>query len=250
MVSRIAYADSGMTWLRMRVWTMNSDGTNQRRVVSLGSCGATQPTGCTNGLTWSPDSSRLAIHSVGGILHGRADGSRLHRISKDGVQPSWSPDGSRIAFTRGGDLLTMAPDGSNVTIVKGVVVSPPYGWAWNPVAQPTNLFALARGHITYTHGAEIWAVDPNTTSNQISLGPSHDRMPIAWSRDGSRLLLVEQTELKDSSGAPTGLKRDLFVMNADGSQIRLTSDGMSLGGFRSRQTVGRWSLRDRTSVCM
>ena len=231
--SRIAYADSRYDLATDEVWTMNSDGTNQRRVVSLGSCGATQPTGCTNGLTWSPDSSQLAIHSVGGIYTVRADGSRLLRISKDGAQPSWSPDGSRIAFTRGGELFTMAPNGSNVTIVRGVVVAPPYGWAWNPVAQPTDQLALARSYITYTHGAEIWAVDPNNTSNQISLGPSHDRMPIGWSRDGSRLLLVAQTDVKDSSGAVTGIKRDLYVMNRDGSQKRLTSDGMSLGGSLS-----------------
>jgi TolB protein len=228
--SRIAYAEYRYDLATDEVWTMNSDGTDQRRLVSLGSCGGTQPTRCTNGLSWSPDGSQLAIHSVGGIYTVRADGSRLLRITKDGVQPSWSPDGLLIAFTRGGQLFTMAPDGRSVTLVKDVSVAPPYGWTWNPVAQPTNLLESVRGYITYTYGAVIWAVDPNHPSNPISLRPSHDRMPIAWSGDGSRLLLVEQTDLTDSTGAPTGVKRDLYVMNADGSQTRLTSDGLAISG--------------------
>jgi len=132
--SRIAYADYRDDLARDEIWTMSSDGTDQRRLVDLSRCpGMPQGSGCTNGLAWSPDGSQLAFHSTGGIYIVRADGSGLHRISKDGAQPSWSPDGSRLAFTRGGELFTMAPDGSDVTRVEDVVAVPPYGWAWNPV---------------------------------------------------------------------------------------------------------------------
>ena len=131
--SRIAYVDHRYYLATDEIWTMKSDGTDQRRLVDLGRCGPNDPSGCTNGLAWSPDGSKLAFHSAGGIYIVRADGSGLHRISKDGVQPAWSPDGSQIAYTRGGEMFTMAPDGSNVTLMEGVVVAPPYGWAWNPV---------------------------------------------------------------------------------------------------------------------
>jgi Tol biopolymer transport system component len=134
--SRIAYADYKSQPLQRfgadEIWTMNFDGTGQRRLVNVGQCGAYQNAGCTDGLAWSPDGSQLAFHSAGGIYLVRGDGSGLHRISTSGGQPIWSPDGSRIAFTRGGELFTMAPDGSDVTLLEGVVVVPNYAWTWNP----------------------------------------------------------------------------------------------------------------------
>ena len=221
--SRIAYVDHRYYLSIDEVWTMKSDGTDQRRLVGFAQCVGNQPSGCTNGLAWSPDGSQLAIHSTAGIYTVRTDGSGLHLISKEGVQPSWSPDGSRIAFTRGGEMFTMAPDGSNVTLIEGVVVAPPYGWAWNPVKQPSSKFASVGGYITYGDRSEIWALDPNHPSNRISLGPSNGMMPIAWSRDGSRLLLMEQRTV----GMDPYIWKDLYVMNADGLRKRLTTDGLS-----------------------
>ena len=139
--SRIAYVDSRNQQSPTQqsppsgtdeIWTMRPDGTDQRRLIDVGGCGAHQISGCTNWLAWSPDGSQLAFHSAGGIYIMRGDGSGLRRISKDGAQPTWSPDGSQIAFTRGGELFTMAQDGSNVTLLEGVVVVPNYAWAWNP----------------------------------------------------------------------------------------------------------------------
>lgn len=133
--SRIAYVDNRYDLARDEIWTMSFDGTNKRRLVDLGNCaGMTDGAGCTDGLTWSPDGSRLAFHSPSGMYVMRADGSGLHRISSDGGQPTWSPDGSRIAFTRSGELFTMASDGGDVTLLQGVVVVPNYAWTWNPVA--------------------------------------------------------------------------------------------------------------------
>ena len=96
------------------------------------------------------------------------------------------------------------------------------------VSGPTHAsdqFAGVHGFIAYTYGLEIWAVDPNHPANRIFLGSSHGLMPIAWSRDGSRLLLLER---RDSGTA--GIKWDLCVMNADGSQTRLTSEGLTREG--------------------
>jgi len=134
--SRIAYAVyqnmASPSFGKDEIWTMRSDGTDQRRLVDMGQCGTHQFAGCTNGVAWSPDGSRLAFHSAGGIFIMGGNGSGLHRISKDGGQPSWSPDGSRIAFTRGGRLFTMATDGTDMKLLDGVVPVPNYAWAWNP----------------------------------------------------------------------------------------------------------------------
>jgi Tol biopolymer transport system component len=99
--------------------------------------------------------------------------------------------------------------------------------------QMADQFALVHGYITYTDGSNIWAVDPNHAANPISLGPPQPRAPtwpyagtsptpIAWSRDGSRLLLTVRTHAGTEQEG-----QDLCVLNADGSQTRLTSDGQS-----------------------
>jgi TolB protein len=94
-------------------------------------------------------------------------------------------------------------------------------------------FELVHGYITYTDGSNIWAVDPNHPAKLISLGPPQARAatwpyagasptPIAWSRDGNRLLLGVRTH---AGTAQEG--QDLCVVNADGSQTLLPSDGKS-----------------------
>ncbi len=85
--------------------------------------------------------------------------------------------------------------------------------------QPSNRFALVHGCITYNDGSAIWAVDPNHPTNKISLGPSNGVMSTEWSRDGSRLLLLEHPDAGSTS--------DLSVMNADGSRTWLAGDPLS-----------------------
>jgi len=107
-------------------------------------------------------------------------------------------------------------------IAAGLLAVPAPQLCVRGATQPSDRFALVHGCITYSDGSEIWAVDPNHPSNRISLGPSHGLTPIAWSRDGSRLLLVERRQ-----AGTEGVKQDLYLMDADGSQTRLTTDGLS-----------------------
>jgi Tol biopolymer transport system component len=157
--SRIAYTvylEGGPEGLTYEIWTVKPDGTDPRLLIDLGECGGG---GCSGALAWSPDGSMLAFESMRddpstrtrAVYVVRADGTGLHRINKDGAEPSWSPDGSRIVFIRyqmpghlgrwGGELFTVAPDGTDVTlVVEGAVVvyqrdgvARPSGLAWNPV---------------------------------------------------------------------------------------------------------------------
>jgi Tol biopolymer transport system component len=77
---------------------------------------------------------------------------------------------------------------------------------------PSDRFARIHGCITYSDASQIVAVDPFHPTNRIVLGPSDGLLPIAWSRDGSRLLL-------------TSTLGDLFVLNADGSQTQIVHGG-------------------------
>src|SRR5260370_26730570 len=87
-----------------------------------------------------------------------------------------------------------------------------------------NQVGFVQGYMTYTDASEIWAADPNQPADRISLGPSNGLTPVAWSRDGSRLLLMERRD-----AWPARTKSDLCVTNTDGSRIPLTSDGLSSG---------------------
>ena len=88
--------------------------------------------------------------------------------------------------------------------------------------RPSDRFALVHGCVTYSDGSQIWAVDPNHPTNRISLGPSHGRTPVAWSRDGSHLLLLDHINVGTAQQT-----EDLHVMNSDGSQKPLASVGFS-----------------------
>src|SRR5260370_877624 len=97
--------------------------------------------------------------------------------------------------------------------------------------QSSDRFARVHGCITYGDGSQIVAADPYHPANRIVLGPSNGRLPIAWSRDARRLLLVTCASACD-----------LYVMNADGSEVRLTNGdaaGWDKGSFsRDGTTVG------------
>jgi Tol biopolymer transport system component len=88
-----------------------------------------------------------------------------------------------------------------------------------PTIQTVDRFGPVHGWIAFRDGSQIVAVDPTNPTNRIVVGDANGAEPLEWSRDGSRLLLYKPTYRGDK-----GLGRDLYVMNADGSQTQLTHD--------------------------
>ena len=92
------------------IYVMNANGSGQTRLTHSG--GNYMP-------KWSPDGSKIAFVSPGGISVMNADGSNLTQIETNAAHPAWSPNGNKIAFDsqRSGnwDLWMMNPDGSVVT---------------------------------------------------------------------------------------------------------------------------------------
>jgi Tol biopolymer transport system component len=97
-----------------------------------------------------------------------------------------------------------------------------------------DIFADVHGWIAYGDESGIWAVDPSNP------GDADDRVllsaragePVAWSSDGSMLLIR-----RGSDRAPLyWLPADLIVLNADGTETHLThgdgiTDGITGGSF-------------------
>jgi TolB protein len=117
-----------------------------------------------------------------------------------------------------------------VVAVRSISTSaPPRPANPGPTTGQSAPFTRARGWITYVGGggSAIVAVDPTHPANRITLGPADGRGPIAWSGDGSRLLLRRSSD--------TG--SDLYIMKSDGSVTRLARGGYSGASFSPDGTM-------------
>jgi Lipoprotein LpqB beta-propeller domain/WD40-like Beta Propeller Repeat len=93
--------------------------------------------------------------------------------------------------------------------------------AIQPTPKPQGIFSEVGGWIAYGNDEGIWAVNPTRPGDpgdrtQLSDSPGE---PLAWSSDGSKLLFSR--EVSDATRNPI---LDLFVLNADGTETRLTKD--------------------------
>ena len=115
--------------------------------------------------------------------------------------------------------------------------------------EPDDIFAenasgVGEGWIGYRDGTDIVAVDPADPTTTISLVTAEARALIDWSRDGTRLLLQGQVQ-------EDGYMMDaLYIMNADGSETRLTGQGLYIlgGSFSPDGSMVAYGSDDGISV--
>ncbi len=216
------------------VYLMNSDGTEQHRLVANGF-----------GPSWSPNGSRVAFSrdEAGNvdIYVVNVDGSGLTRLTDDpsrDVSPTWSPDGAHLAFVEdvagsGRDaLFVMNADGSDLhAILNDHVVGDPH---WSPKGDAI-VFESPRGadpdgptdiHVVHADGSGLTALTDD---------PARDLSP-AWSPDGTKI-----TFSSDRQGV-----RQIFVMNADGSGVIQVTSGPGSAAFPSWGTA---SPQDNPQPC-
>jgi dipeptidyl aminopeptidase/acylaminoacyl peptidase len=90
--------------------------------------------------------------------------------------------------------------------------------ATEPTPKPPGIFSEVGGWIAYGGDGGIWAVDPtrpDDPNSQIQLS-TETGTPLAWSSDGSKLLILR---LASKPQTPSRL----FVLNADGTETYLTT---------------------------
>jgi dipeptidyl aminopeptidase/acylaminoacyl peptidase len=185
--------------------TVNPDGTG---VWQRGAPGVDYP-------TWSPDGSRIAYVSrpqpTGDIYLINPDGSGntlLHAPAGQVEGLTWSPSGDRLAFATGGDIRIVMLDG---TLLPDVLSGPAFDRQpnWSPDGAAI-VFTSAS-----TSGSDIYTIEPDGDNlQQLTVSPHTDSSP-NWSPDGTRITF-------DRSFTTSSL-RDVFTMNADGSDpTRLT----------------------------
>ncbi|MGH2596490.1 MAG: TolB family protein [Actinomycetota bacterium] len=87
--------------------------------------------------------------------------------------------------------------------------------------QRASLFEQVHGWVAFAGSRQVIAIDPLDPSHQILLTGDGLNQPIAWSSDGSTLLVRR--------GPCCGKKHPLFALRSDGSEMRLTPRGQIFG---------------------
>ena len=166
--------------------------------------------------------SELAFVHDGQIFRVRFDGSEPLQLTSDGVnsEPAWSPDGTRIAFVRdqstpahyASDIYVMNADGSNV--VRRTNGGANFSPAWSRDGTRIAFSSVRDGQF----GIYVMRVDEDWWNpTHLGFDRGWNAYP-AWSPDGSKIAFVSDWRAYD-------FLYDLYVMNADGSDMRLLLGG-------------------------
>ena len=162
--------------------------------------------------TFLADEARRAIAAAPSL--DEAVGRVAPRI---GRRPSG--DSQRLIVFFAAALLLMATIGTAVAVGSGILRVPR-----EEPSVDLGIFEPVAGRIVYEGPTGIWGVDPAAPSDlatRVQL-TSEAGTPLGWSSDGTRLLL----------------RRDgLVVLNADGSETRLTSDWVTDSQFLRAATI-------------
>jgi WD40-like Beta Propeller Repeat len=111
--------------------------------------------------------------------------------------------------------------------------------ASEPSPKPPGIFSGVGGWIAYGNKWGIWAVDPSHPGDgegRVQLS-SVGGIPLAWSSDGSELLisrefwvLLSRRQLRHGEKGPAS-RRGLFVLHADGTETHLVREEVSGASF-------------------
>ncbi len=197
---------------RWLVWTAAEDPTDRPTVAGIVSAdGASQvrlptPDAAWETPSWSPDSSRVAIATSGGLLVGNADGTELRLIGSYPAPLAWAPGADRFAYVFGGDLWTVNADGTdptNMTRFKHGGAGPV---AWSPVG----------GTIAVMQGRTLWFVDLFGGRHGLDLGmdAASGVSQLAWAPGGGTLAVAVGVD-------PTSA---IDLVSSDGSKVDRVAD--------------------------
>jgi Tol biopolymer transport system component len=150
-------------------------------------------------VAWSSDGSRIAFANTivsrqPGIHTSNPDGSDTVRVTDQAgdLYPSWSPDGSQIAFARA-DPNTQCEPGDALS---------------SALSCPTSIYVMG------SDGSNL---------HQLTSDDRHDSQPV-WSPDGSQIAFT-------GAGGPAYSRSAVFVVNADGSDVRQVSSASGGSDF-------------------
>ena len=229
-----------------QILVVNVDGTHLHE-VKPGGCPSVCGDAVEGARAWSRDGHILFVRAIFkgvlgvvnvGVWVMNVDGTGAHQLTNTGHEcpnvcaggsqddeAAWSPDGKRVVFLHDlytnpeqFSIVTMAPDGSNVQRLTpaGMDVGDP---DWSP--DGTRLVFQSPTEPVTSGEQNIYTIRSDGTgltqlTKHLSSGPSGGQGTFhpCWSPDGSEIVFSHSPGL-NADGA------DLFVMNADGSGLRV-----------------------------
>ena len=229
---RLLCNDASGAKLAKDILAMNADGSQQSVFFKGGEKSALGP-------VWSPGGDRVTFAlgrffpmQLGPVIADIAvvnrDGSRL-RILTDGSRnvgfPSWSPDGSQIVYRASGKdsqglfVITVATGKDRALTPGSSLDNFP---AWSPRGDRIAFTRFFEGDY------ELYTVKPDGTDvRRLTNEPGNDAH-CTWSPDGkwlafssSRGGFKDEAALHPGNAQPYG---DIYVMRADGSDVRQLTD--------------------------
>lgn len=188
-----------LTYVTFGIWIQKRDGTGAKQL--------TKDTNDSNP-TWAPDGKRIAfVRQIGSrarLLLMSADGTGITNITANFNQsvrdPEWSPDGNRIAFTDGFSVYVVNADGSQLKSLAA---------GKNPTWSPDG------SRVAYVTLNTVRVVGADGSGDRQLAAGFRELWEISWSPAGSQIAFVN-----DPGGAGSTFQEELFMVNADGSNIR------------------------------
>jgi Tol biopolymer transport system component len=181
---------------------------------------------------WSPDGRWLAYDTEDGLWVMNRQGEP-HQATDDAEMWAWSPTAAQIATMRtstNGNVLTLLDPSTGRETELGAAVGDVTGPRWSP--DGSRILYGVRGGSMYSVD-----VESGEQSLLVQLPGNLDSIDgIDWSPDGAHIAIVADV---------VGARQALYVMNADGSGVRLVEDNFEPGGWPAwiipGQSLVTWS---------
>jgi len=206
-----------------QIYAINLDGSDNRGLI--------QASVGLNHHDWSPDGQKIAAvgyvsSSTSSIyVYDFATGDLARLTTTSGVsdsEPSWSPDGNSLAFNRfrsdqesRAEIWIMNADGSD----QHWIGLEGFAAKWSPDG---NRFIYSSDR---SGNYEIYTSNVDGTDEQQLTRSSADETFPNWSSDGSQIAYSASTE--EWNTVENASTYEIFVMDADGSNVRQLTDNAS-----------------------